>query len=194
MNTFCIAWVLLLLTMAILSLILGAAAFLKENREQLSTTEKRLARGGLLISCVFLLCGTIVTFVPHRHPSPVPLICVNELKMAHIALMLYHAEHNAFPTPSELDALLEKENPMHESRKRHLDRLERECPGHHYVYWQPQMPLSDNSKHIPLMADAEPYHKGKRIVVFLDGKVEHLTPEEFETLIPSEANDLPKSK
>ncbi len=43
-------------------------------------------------------------------------------------------------------------------RRKRLDRLEKECPEHHYIYWQPQMPLSDNSEYIPLMADAEPYH------------------------------------
>ena len=78
---------------------------------------------------------------------------------------------------------------MDNYRRKRLGRLEKECPGHHYVYWQPQMPLSDNSKHILLMADAEPYHKGKKIVLFLDGKVEHLTPEELDALIPSGVNN-----
>ena len=111
-------------------------------------------------------------------------MCTNELKTAHLVLMLYHADYNVFPAPSELEDILEKENPVDEYRKRHLDKIEKECPGHHYVYWQPKMPIEDTKLHIPLMADAEPYHKGKRIVLFLDGKVEHLTPEELEPLIP----------
>ncbi len=184
LNTLAFVWMLLVLTTAVLALICGIAAFWKKDCEQLSSTEKRLARGGLLISGAFLLCGAIVTFLPHRHPSPVPLMCTNELKMAHLVLMLYHLDNNVFPAPSELDALLEKENPVDEYRKRHLDKIEKECPGHHYVYWQPKTPIEDTKQRIPLMADAEPYHKGKRIVIFLDGKVEHLTPEELEALIP----------
>ena len=101
--------------------------------------------------------------------------------------MLYHEEHNAFPAPSELEALLEKENPIDDYRRKQLNRLEKECPGHHYDYWQPQASLSDN--HIPLMADAEPCHKGRKNVVFLDGKFEQLTPEELEMLIPKQGSE-----
>ena len=172
---------------AILAMFFGIASFCKGNRKSLSNTEKRMARGGLLISSVSLLCIAIVTFAPHRHPSPDSIICTSELRQARIALMLYHADHNMFPAPSELEGLIVSEFPM-DHRKKELDRLEKECPGHHYVYWQPQMPFTDNNKHIPLMADAEPYHNGKKIVVFLDGKVEHLMPEELEALIPSGAN------
>ncbi len=174
---------------AILSAIFGFAAFWKGNRKVLSNIEMRLARGGQLISCVCLLCIAIVTFMPHRHPSPVPIICTNELKQAWLVLMLYHADHNMFPAPYELKKVIENDIPMDNYRRKRLDRLEKECPGHHYVYWQPQMPLSDNNKHTPLMADAEPYHKGKKIVIFFDGKVELLTPEELDALIPSDANN-----
>ena len=125
----------------------------------------------------------------HKYPSPVPIICTNELKQAWLVLMLYYEDHNMFPEPSELEGLIESENPMDNYRRKRLERLEKECPGHHYVYWQPQMPLSDNREHIPLMADAEPYHNGKKFVVFLDGKVELLTSEELESLIPSDANN-----
>ena len=184
LNSVLQAIVLLVLAAMVLALVFGVIAFWKKDCEQLSSTEKRLARGGLLISGAFLLCGAIVTFVPHRHPSPVPLMCTNELKMAHLVLMLYHLDYNVFPAPSELEDILEKENPVDEYRKRHLDKIEKECPGHHYVYWQPKMPIEDTKLHIPLMADAEPYHKGKRIVLFLDGKVEHLTPEELEAVLP----------
>ena len=130
----------------------------------------------------------------HRYPSTDSIICVDELKTAHYVLMLYHADHNMFPAPSELEKLIESEFPMDNYRRKRLDRLEKECPRHHYVYWRPQMPLSDNSEHIPLMADAEPYHNGKKIVVFLDGKVEDLTPEELDALIPSGANNHLESK
>jgi hypothetical protein len=44
------------------------------------------------------------------------------------------------------------------------------------------------------MADAEPYHNGKKFVVFLDGKVELLTSEELESLIPSGENHHLDSK
>ena len=44
------------------------------------------------------------------------------------------------------------------------------------------------------MADAEPYRSGKMLVVFLDGKVEHLKPEELDALIPSGANHHLDSK
>ena len=119
---------------------------------------------------------------------------MNELKTAHYVLMLYHADHNMFPASSEVDGVFESMIPMDNYKRKRLDRLEEECPGHHYVYWQPQMPLSDNSEHIPLMADAEPYHNGKKFVVFLDGKVEDLTPAELDALIPSGANNHLESK
>ena len=174
-----------ILASMVLSLVSGIVAFWKGNREMLSGMEKRLARGGLLISGVFLLFCVIAIVVPHRHPSTVPIMCTNELKMACLVIALYEADHNVYPALSELDALLEKENPMDEYRKRHLDKIGKECPGHHYVYWQPKTPLEDtNNKHIPLLADAEPYHRGKHLVVFVDGKVESLTPEELEAILP----------
>lgn len=40
------------------------------------------------------------------------------------------------------------------------------------------------------MADAEPYHKGKKNVLFLDGKVERLKPEELETLVQKNAKAI----
>ena len=188
-SSIALLWAFSILGTAILAAIFGIAAFWKGNREVLSNTEMRLARGGLLISCVCMLCIAIVTFMPHRHPSPVPIICTTELKQAWLVLMLYYEDHNMFPEPSELEGLIESENPMDNYRRKRLERLEKECPGHHYVYWQPQMPLSDNREHIPLMADAEPYHNGKKFVVFLDGKVELLTSKELESLIPSDANN-----
>ena len=76
------------------------------------------ARGGLLISCVCMLCIAIVTFMPHRHPSPVPIICTTELKQAWLVLMLYYEDHNMFPEPSELEGLIESENPMDNYRRK----------------------------------------------------------------------------
>ena len=87
----------------ILAAIFGIVAFGKGNREVLSNTEMRLARSGLLVSCIGGLCIASITFMPHRHPSLVPIICTNELKQASLVLMLYHADHNMFPAPSELE-------------------------------------------------------------------------------------------
>ena len=190
MNALGFAWAFLVLVTSMLALIFGIVAFWKGNRQELSATEIRLARGGLFISCVWLLCFAIAVLLPHRHPSPVPILCTSELKMMRIALMLYHAEYDIFPAPSELEKFIEKENLYDESQKKDLERIEKECPGHHYVYWQPQVALSENASHIPLMADAEPYHKGKKNVLFLDGKVERLKPEELERLVPKNAKAI----
>ena len=168
----------------VLSLVFGIIAFWKGNREMLSGTEKRLARGGLLISGVFFLCFVPGFFLPRRAKTPVAIYCTNELKTACIALAIYHLDHKVFPAPSEWEEVVDGEVPK-ETRKKDLATLERECPGHHYVYFWPKVPDSNlKNHHIPLLADAEPYHKGKHLVVFVDGKVEPLTPEELKALIP----------
>ena len=125
MNALGFAWAFLVLVTSILALILGIVAFWKGNRQELSATETRLARGGLLISCVWLLCFAIAVLLPHRHPSPVPILCTSELKMMRIALMLYHAEYDIFPAPSELEYFIEKENLYDESRKKIWIKLRR---------------------------------------------------------------------
>ena len=184
LNTLLSVIALSFLASMVLSLVSGIVAFWKGNREMLSGTEKRLARGGLLISGVFCLCFVPGFFLPRRAKTPVTIYCTNELKTAAIALAIYHLDHNVFPAPSEWEEVVDGEVPK-ETRKKDLEKLEKECPGHHYVYWQPKTPLEDrNNKHIPLLADAEPYHKGKHLVVFLDGKVESLTPEELKAIIP----------
>ena len=179
-------WVLSILTMEAIALVLGIVAVWKRNRETLSDRERRMAKGGLVLSGVFLLfaIASIISdaMFHDRHVPPDTVYCTSEIRLAGMALLLYQDEHGFFPVPSEMEKIVNREFPMDESRKRELELLEKQCPGHHFIYWRPQD--SDLGKHIPLLADAEPYHKGKHFVYFLDGECKLLSPEEFEAIVP----------
>ena len=180
------AWVLSILTIAAVAFVLGIITVWKGDREKLSDKDKRMAKGGLVLAGVFLLFA-IASIIGGKMsmadyvPSDI-VCCTSEIKLRYLALQLYNEEHGFFPAPSELEEIVNREFPMNETRKMELKLLEEQCPGHHFIYWRPQ--VSDMNQHIPLLADAEPYHKGKHFGCFLDGEHGLLSPEELEAIIP----------
>ena len=182
LNVFCVS----ILTIAAVAFVFGIVAVWKGNREMLSDRERRMAKGGLVLAGAFLLFA-IASIIGGKMSMALTVpsdtvCCRSEMQLTGLALRVYQAEHGFFPAPSEMEEIVNREFPMDETRKRTLKLLEKQCPGHHFICWRPQ--ASDLGKHIPLLADAEPYHKGKHFVYFLNGECKLLSPEEFEAIVP----------
>ena len=177
-NCICLTCILL----PILAFVLGLMALWTGRNGVHSPKGKRLAKlcsigSGVIV--LFMLASMILP--PRQHPAPDGPLCLNELKQEYLALIIYHDDYGTYPLETEWVSAVNLVHPR-EERQTNLSHLEKLCPDHHYIYWMPDKSKQAYGDNPPFLADAQPYHKGKYNVIYLNGHVDCLTPEEFKSL------------
>lgn len=184
----CDCIVLICILLPIIAFIFGIMALWKGRNGGHSPKGKRLARLCSIGSGAILLVMLASIILPnHRHPATDGLLCINELKMELMALAVYHEDYGTYPLETEWESAVNQVFPQ-EDRQKDLSCLEKLCPGHHHIYWKPDESKLASGANPLFLADAEPYHKGKHNVIYLNGHVDCLTPDEFKALCVTPSN------